>query len=87
MLWFPEWPATAWARAEGRSVEEPVALFEANRVVSCSAAAQAEGVRRGHRRREAQVRCPALVVAPFDADRDHRVFAPLLDRLEEVNDA
>ena len=29
MLWFPEWPATAWARAEGRSVEEPVALFEA----------------------------------------------------------
>lgn len=85
MLWFPEWPATAWARAEGRSVEEPVALFEANRVVSCSAAAQAEGVRRGHRRREAQVRCPALVVAPFDADRDHRVFAPLLDRLEEVS--
>ncbi|HOA27849.1 MAG TPA: DNA polymerase Y family protein, partial [Arachnia sp.] len=85
VLWFPEWPATAWARAEGRSVEEPVALFEANRVVSCSAAAQAEGVRRGHRRREAQVRCPALVVAPFDADRDHRVFAPLLDRLEEVS--
>ena len=62
-----------------------MALFEANRVVSCSAAAQAEGVRRGHRRREAQVRCPALVVAPFDADRDHRVFAPLLDRLEEVS--
>ena len=62
-----------------------MALFEANRVVSCSAAAQAEGVRRGQRRREAQVRCPALVVAPFDADRDHRVFAPLLDRLEEVS--
>ena len=85
VLWFPEWPATAWARAEGRGEEEPVALFEANRVVSCSAAAQAEGVRRGQRRREAQVRCPGLVVAPVDADRDHRVFAPLLDRLEEVS--
>ncbi len=85
VIWFPEWPATAWAQSEGRGAEVAVALFEANRVVSCSPAAQAEGVHRGQRRREAQVRCPTLVVASVDVDRDHRLFAPLVDRLEEVS--
>ncbi|WOQ15943.1 DNA polymerase Y family protein [Raineyella sp. W15-4] len=85
VLWFPEWPVTAWARAGGGSADDPVAVVEANRVVSCSAAAHAEGVRRGQRRREAQACCPTLRVVPADADRDHRLFAPVLDRLEQVS--
>ncbi|WOP17561.1 DNA polymerase Y family protein [Raineyella sp. LH-20] len=115
VLWFPEWPVTAWAQAEGGGVkgggvkgggvkgggvkgggvkgggverngaDAPVAVVEANRVVSCSAAAQAEGVRRGQRRREAQACCPTLRVVAADVDRDHRLFAPLLDLLEQVS--
>ncbi|WP_028708487.1 DNA polymerase Y family protein [Propionicicella superfundia] len=85
VLWFPEWPVTAWAQAEGGSVGDPVAVVEANRVVSCSASAHAEGVRSGQRRREAQTCCPALQVVPADTDRDHRLFTPLVDRLEQVS--
>lgn len=85
VLWFPEWPVTAWARAEGGSTDDPVAVVEAHHVVSCSAAAHADGVRRGQRRREAQACCPTLRVVSADADRDHRLFAPLVDRLEQVS--
>ena len=84
VLWFPEWPVTAWAQAEGRDPGDPVAVVEGNEVVSCSAAAHAEGVRRGQRRREAQAYCPGLLVVPADPARDHRLFGPLVDRLEEV---
>lgn len=83
-LWFPEWPVVAWALAAGGSVEGPVAVVENNRVVSCSALARAEGVRRGQRRREAQACCPSLRVVPAEVDRDHRMFAPFLDLLEQV---
>ncbi|MDF1489708.1 DNA polymerase Y family protein [Tessaracoccus caeni] len=84
VLWFPEWPVAAWALAAGGSVEGPVAVVENNRVVSCSARARAEGVRRGQRRREAQGCSPSLRVVPADIDRDHRMFAPLIDLLEQV---
>ncbi|HMR47711.1 MAG TPA: DNA polymerase Y family protein [Arachnia sp.] len=84
VLWFPEWPVAAWALAAGGSVEGPVAVVENNRVLSCSALARAEGVRRGQRRREAQGFCPSLRVVPTDVNRDHRMFAPLVDLLEQV---
>lgn len=84
VLWFPEWPVVAWALATGDSVEAPVAVIENNRIYSCSALAREEGVRRGQRRREAQACCPSLRIVPTDIDRDHRMFAPLLDLLEEV---
>lgn len=61
----------------------PVAVVEHNLVTSCSAAARAEGVRRGQRRRDAQARCPGLVVVPADAARDHRAFAPIVAAIEE----
>jgi protein ImuB len=62
----------------------PVAVFEKGLVVACSLAARLEGVRRGQRRRDAQARCPQLRVAEADPVRDHRVFAPLVSRLEAV---
>ena len=61
----------------------PIAVVEANAVVACSAAARAEGVRRGQRRRDAQARCPGLAIVTADAARDQRAFAPVVARIEE----
>jgi protein ImuB len=61
----------------------PIAVIERNLVAACSAAARAEGVRRGQRRRDAQARCPGLIVVPADAARDHRAFAPIVSAIEE----
>ncbi|MET0297922.1 MAG: DNA polymerase Y family protein, partial [Microbacterium sp.] len=91
MLWFPDWPVTALTRAGESSTDAaqpldpalPIAVVEANLVVSCSAAARAEGVRRGQRRRDAQSRCPGLTIVPADVARDHRAFAPIVAQIEE----
>lgn len=85
MLWFPDWPVTALTRdgAEPLDAALPVAVMERNLVAACSAAARAEGVRRGQRRRDAQARCPGLKVVPSDPARDHRAFAPVVTRIEE----
>ena len=111
VLWFPDWPVTAWLRSESatqadarartgaagaaergavprtdRSSREPgpVAVIAANRVVACSAAARAEGVHPGQRRREAQSRCPGLQLVAADHDRDRRVFSTVLEQLEQL---
>ena len=73
VAWVPDWPVVAAGVAAG----EPAAVVFANRVVACSAAARAEGVARGLRRREAQARCPALTVVEADAGRDARAFEPV----------
>jgi protein ImuB len=70
----PDWPVTASGAPPG----EPVAIVHANRVMAASPAARAEGVTVGHRRREAQARCPGLVVVPYDPARDARAFEPVL---------
>lgn len=80
MLWFPDWPVTAYRKE--REGAAPVAVMEHNRVVACSASARAEGVRQGQRRRDAQSRCPRLEVVAADPVRDHRVFSPVLSRIE-----
>ena len=41
---------------------EPAAVFHANRVMATSPAARAQDIVRHHRRREAQARCPSLLV-------------------------
>ena len=83
-LWVPDWPVLAAVRDGAARAGVPLAVIAANRVVACSPAARAQGVRRGHRRREAQSLCPALVVLPHDDDRDHRLFSPLVDALESL---
>jgi protein ImuB len=84
VVWCPDWPVLSAAAAAGVGVAEPVAVVWANRVVSCSEAARAEGVRRGLRRREAQGRCADLVVLPHDPVRDARAFEPVAAAVEEV---
>ncbi len=86
VVWVPDWPVVALTR-EGESPADaaaPIAVIGKGAVVSCSPAARAEGVRPGQRRRDAQARCPQLVVADADPVRDQRVFAPLIARLEEL---
>ena len=70
VAWFPDWPVVA----AGVDAGQPAAVVCANRVVACSAAARAEGVARGLRRREAQARCPGLTVLESDPGRDARAF-------------
>ncbi|KAA9085399.1 DNA polymerase Y family protein [Microbacterium radiodurans] len=84
VIWVPDWPVVALRRESGGEPGEPVAVFAKGVVVACSAAARADGVRRGQRRRDAQARCPGLRVAEADEARDHRQFAPLVARLEEM---
>nr|WP_245720412.1 DNA polymerase Y family protein [Nocardia uniformis] len=77
-VWCLDWPAVAAAAVAGVAATRPVAVFSGNRVVACSAVARAEGVRRGVRRREAQARCPDLLVVQDDPDRDARMFEPVV---------
>src|SRR5215472_16695526 len=69
-----DWPAVAVAVAADLPATAPIAVTLANRVIACSAAARAAGVRRGLRRREAQARCPQLHVVTADPARDARHF-------------
>jgi protein ImuB len=84
VVWCPDWPVAAAGLVEGVPVHGPVAVLAANRVLACSEAARAEGVRRGLRRREAQSRCPRLVVLDHDPARDARAFEPVVAAVEEL---
>ena len=84
VVWCPDWPVTAASAAARLAPHQPVAVVEANRVVACSALARTEGVRRGMRRRDAQGRCPELVVFPDDPVRDARLFEPVAAAVEEL---
>jgi protein ImuB len=83
-LWSPDWPVTAAALAAHVPSHRPAAVIVANRVLACSAVARSHGVRRGLRRREAQARCPELVVLDRDRDRDARAFEPVVAAIEEL---
>lgn len=79
-VWCPDWPVMA---AGGRA-EEPAAVLAGGHIFACSAAARLEGVRRGQRRREAQSRCPELVVYAHDPSRDARLFEPVAESVEAL---
>ncbi|BBZ35025.1 DNA polymerase Y family protein [Mycolicibacterium confluentis] len=83
-LWCMDWPAVAAAQAMGLPATAPVAVTLANRVVACSSAARAAGVRRGLRRREAQARCPQLAVVAADPARDARFFESVIAAVDDL---
>ncbi len=83
-LWCPDWPAVAAATEIGLGRMAPLAVMSANRVLACNAVARVEGVRRGMRRRDAQARCPQLVVVPANPERDVRLFEPMLAVVESL---
>ncbi|WP_348776326.1 DNA polymerase Y family protein [Micromonospora sp. WMMD712] len=84
LLWCPDWPVLAAEIVDGVPATGAVAVLHANRVVACSEAARAEGVRRGLRKREAQARCPRLTVVDHDPGRDARAFEPVVAAVEEL---
>ena len=73
-----DWPVLA----AGVPPDEPAAVLRANRVVACSPSARVEGVASGQRRREAQGRCPGLVVLEPDDARDARTFESVVAAVE-----
>lgn len=80
VVWCPDWPVVA----AGGSGPDPVAVLTRSAVVACNEAAREHGVRRGMRRRDAQARCPDLVLHPDNADRDARAFEPVLAAVEAL---
>ena len=83
VVWCPDWPVVA----AGRPGTEPVAVVAADRVVAASVAARAEGVEEGLRRRQAETRCPRLVVVGHDPGRDLRAFEPVAATVESFTPA
>ena len=83
-IWCMDWPAVAAAAAADLPATAPVAVTLANRVIACSSAARAAGVRRGLRRREAAARCPQLHVVAADPDRDARFFERVIVAVDDL---
>ena len=84
LVWCPDWPVIAAEIVDGVGASGAVVVLHGNRVVACSETARLDGVRRGLRRREAQSRCPRLVVVEHDPGRDARAFEPVVAAVEEV---
>lgn len=89
VLWCPDWPITAALRESAvTGIALPagamLALVDRGMVFACSAAARAEGVKRGLRVREAQSRCPELIVKHYDAVADSRAFEIVLTAIEAM---
>ena len=80
VLCCPDWSVVA----AGAEPEQPFAVVHANRVVAASPAARCEAVELGLRRREAQARCPGLVVVAADPARDARAFEPVAIALDAL---
>jgi len=83
VVWCPDWPVVA-AAAE-LPAGAAVAVLDKGQVLACSPAARAEGVRRGMRRRDAQSRCPGLVLRDHQPDADARSFESVLSTIEQLS--
>jgi protein ImuB len=84
VVWCPDWSVVAALREAERSPAEPAAVLAAGAVEVCNRPARDEGVRRGQRRRDAQARCPELVLLDANPDRDVRHFEPVLETVEAL---
>ncbi|NDU73924.1 DNA polymerase Y family protein [Actinomadura sp. DSM 109109] len=80
VAWCPDWPVTA----VGIDAATPGAAVVRGQVAACSAAARAEGVRRGQRVRDAQRRCPELVVRERDPDAEGRRFEAVAEAVAQL---
>jgi protein ImuB len=83
-VWCPDWPVTTLRIDSAFPAEAPVAVFTANRVVACSHSARQQGIQRGLRRREAQGRCPDLIVLARNESAEARAFEPIVGAIESI---
>jgi protein ImuB len=82
----PDWQAVAAQcelRARGQ-VFEAVAVLHAQRVIARTAAAAAQGVQVGMRKREAQGACPHMHIATHSPERDRLMFEPVVRAIAEL---
>lgn len=84
VVWCPDWSVVAALEEADRSLRSPAAVMHANLVEVCNGPARDEGVRRGQRRRDAQARCPDLLLLAANPDRDARAFEPVLSIIEDL---
>ncbi|MDN7122136.1 DNA polymerase Y family protein [Nocardioides sp. ChNu-153] len=84
VVWCPDWSVVAALAEEELSLGAPAAVLSRNVVEVCNGPARDEGVRRGMRRRDAQSRCPELVLLDANPERDARAFETVLGVVEEV---
>jgi protein ImuB len=84
VVWCPDWSVVAALEEAEGSLRAPAAVLHANLVEVCNAPARTEGVRRGQRRRDAQARCPELLLLPANPDRDARAFERVLAIIEDL---
>jgi protein ImuB len=84
VVWLPDWPIIAARRSLENPLEQPIALIDRGAVFACSTEARASGVRRGLVVREAQLRCPELLVIAYDALVDARAFEPIVELIETL---
>jgi protein ImuB len=80
-VWLPDWPV----RAAGVGPDVPAAVMAANRVIARTATAAAEGVVVGQRRRQAQARCPHILLIDDDPGRDAREFESIIRAVAELS--
>jgi len=87
-VWCPDWPVVAARVRDPSLVDAPVAVVErvarGDVVRAMSIEARREGVLRGLRRREAEARCPTLVVVDADDSSDARAFDVVVRAVEEL---
>lgn len=80
VVWCRDWSVTT----AGNPADDPVAVLVGSRVVACSEAARQSGVSVGQRQREAQNRCPDLVLVRHDAASAMRMFEPVVQAVETL---
>lgn len=80
----PDWPVVAASQELALDHRVPIAVLASNRVTSCNDAARAMGIRTRMRRRDAQARCPEVVLVSADPARDIRAFEFVLSAVEAL---
>jgi protein ImuB len=83
-VWCPDWPVASACAEGGFATDALIAVITANRIVACSHAARQQGIKRGLRRREAQGRCPDLIILPRKEAAEARAFEPILAAIEGI---
>lgn len=78
VVWCTDWPVVS----ADITPDQAGAVLHANRVVASSEAARTVGVTRGLRRREAQRRCPELIISERDIAAEARAFEPVVLAIE-----
>ena len=83
VVWCPDWPVTP--HLADHPAGAPIAVLAKGQVLACNPPARTDGIRRGMRRRDAQSRCPGLVLVDHRPDADARAFEDVLLALEELS--